>query len=90
MEVAPLHAGAEHDAVAGAGHGGVAHFERVAVHEIGVVAVRETRKECALPLNVEGIPTHVRHRPIRVLREAGGAAGNDAEAARIALQRRLE
>src|SRR6202049_1611503 len=47
VEIAPLHAGAEGRAVAGARNGGGAEVERVAMHEIRVVAVGQTLEKRA-------------------------------------------
>src|ERR1700687_3581841 len=80
VKIAPLHTGAEGRAVGGAGDGGGAHAERVAVHKIRVVAVGKTLEQRAGTPYLEGIPAHVRHRPIGVAFEQLGAAGNDAEA----------
>src|SRR5258708_11643522 len=87
VKIAPLHTGAEGRAIAGAGDGGGAHAERVAVHEIRAVAVGKTREQRAGTPYLEGIPAHARHRPIGAAFEQRGAAGDDAEAAGIAFLR---
>src|ERR1700680_173937 len=76
VEIAPLHAGAEGRAVAGARDGGGAQIERVAMHEIRVIAIGQSLEQRARTPYLEGIPAHMRHRPITSLGEARRAAGN--------------
>src|ERR1700723_2570749 len=87
VEIAPLHAGAEGRAVDGAGHGGRAHVQRIAVHEVRVIAVAEAGHQSTGTLYFESVPAHVRHRTLGSRRKARRAAGNDSEAACIAFVR---
>jgi len=69
--------------------GGGAHAQRVAVHEVCMVASARPASSGPGRLNLEGVPAHVRHRSIRSLGQARGAARYDSEAAGIAFLRRL-
>ena len=65
VEIAPLHAGAERHAVLAARDRGGAERQRVAVHEVGVVAVLQALEQGAGTVDLERVPSHVRHRPAR-------------------------
>src|ERR1017187_6489121 len=78
VEIVPLHTGAEGRAVAGARDRRGANLERVTVHEVCVVAIGKTRQQRTGTPYIEGIPAHVRYRPILGRRDTRGAARNDS------------
>ena len=90
-EIAPLHAGAERRAVAAARDGRRARRQRVAVHEVGVVARRRGPRAGRRRARISSVfqPMCGTGRPGASAKRAA-RPGNDAEAARVAFVGGLE
>ena len=89
VEIAPLHAGAEGIAVTAARNRGGTQGQRIAVHEVRVVARAYALEQGARPFYAQGVPAHVRYRPVGPRREARCATRNYPETVRAAFFRCL-
>ena len=88
-KIAPGDAGAEARPVAAARNRGLAQWQRIAVHEVGIVRAGDAREQRAGALGLQSVPAHVRDRPAGRLGESAGGPRDDTETAGFVLRRRL-